>query len=188
MITGQKIQIEFNDKVVRQFMLASLIWGVVGMLVGVLIATQLNFWQANFGQAWLSWMVGDTVGALLAGVPLVAWTRHGAARAFLGREGAGNLVLRAATTLQPATGDIVADDGGSLKVGDTTFKFYVSPGHTPGALKVAASPETHSAAPSEVATRGWRRTVGEPATHPPATLTAYPLPPKGKAVSSRTTR
>ncbi len=54
MTHGQKTTIEFNDKIVRQFMLASLIWGVVGMLVGVLIATQLNFWQANFGQAWLS--------------------------------------------------------------------------------------------------------------------------------------
>ena len=54
MSTGQKITIEFNDKIVRQFMLASLIWSVVGMLVGGLIATQLNYWQANFGQAWLS--------------------------------------------------------------------------------------------------------------------------------------
>jgi cytochrome c oxidase cbb3-type subunit I/II len=54
MTTGQKITIQFNDKIVRQFMLASIIWGAVGMLVGVLIATQLNFWQANFGQAWLS--------------------------------------------------------------------------------------------------------------------------------------
>jgi len=54
MTTGQKTTIEFNDKVVRQFMLASIIWGAVGMLVGVLIATQLNYWQANFGQAWLS--------------------------------------------------------------------------------------------------------------------------------------
>jgi cytochrome c oxidase cbb3-type subunit I/II len=53
-MTDQKITIEFNDKVVRQFMLASLIWGVVGMLAGVFIATQLNFWQANFGQSWLS--------------------------------------------------------------------------------------------------------------------------------------
>ena len=51
---GQKTTIEFNDGIVRQFMLASLIWGIVGMLVGVLIATQLNYWQANFGQAWLS--------------------------------------------------------------------------------------------------------------------------------------
>jgi cytochrome c oxidase cbb3-type subunit I/II len=54
MTTGQKITIEFNDKVVRQFMLAAILWGAVGMLVGVLIATQLNYWQANFGLQWLS--------------------------------------------------------------------------------------------------------------------------------------
>ncbi len=53
-MTGQKTTIEFNDKIVRQFMLASIIWGVVGMLVGILIATQLNFWQANFQTAWLT--------------------------------------------------------------------------------------------------------------------------------------
>ena len=34
------------------------------------------------------------------------------------------------------TRDVVAEDGGSLKVGDTTFKFYVTPGHTAGALTV----------------------------------------------------
>lgn len=54
MTTGQKTTIEFNDKVVRQFILASIIFGVVGMLVGVLIATQLNFWQANFGLSFTS--------------------------------------------------------------------------------------------------------------------------------------
>ncbi len=53
-IPGQKTTIEFNDQIVRQFMLASLIWGVVGMLVGVLIATQLNFWQANFATSFLT--------------------------------------------------------------------------------------------------------------------------------------
>ena len=46
-------------------------------------------------QAWLSWFVGDVVGALLAGVPLIAWSRHGAAQAFGGRAGAGNLLLHA---------------------------------------------------------------------------------------------
>ncbi len=51
---GHKLTIEFNDKVVRQFMLASIIWGIVGMLAGVLIALQLNFWQANFNTSWLS--------------------------------------------------------------------------------------------------------------------------------------
>ncbi|MBI5424545.1 MAG: cytochrome-c oxidase, cbb3-type subunit I [Opitutae bacterium] len=54
MTTGQKTTIEFNDKVVRQFMLASIIFGVVGMLVGLLVATQLNFWQANFGLSFTS--------------------------------------------------------------------------------------------------------------------------------------
>ena len=54
MTHGQKVTIEFNDKIVRQFMLASLCWGIVGMLVGIVIATQLNYWQANFGQAWLT--------------------------------------------------------------------------------------------------------------------------------------
>jgi cytochrome c oxidase cbb3-type subunit I/II len=53
-MTGQKITIEFNDKIVRQFMLASIIWGAVGMLVGVIIGTQLNYWQANLGLPWLT--------------------------------------------------------------------------------------------------------------------------------------
>jgi cytochrome c oxidase cbb3-type subunit I/II len=48
------VTIEFNDRVVRQFILATVLWGVVGMLVGVLVATQLNFWQANFGTSWLT--------------------------------------------------------------------------------------------------------------------------------------
>ena len=54
-MSDRKITLEFNDKVVRQFMLASLIWGAVGMVVGVLIAAQLNFWQLNFGTSWLTW-------------------------------------------------------------------------------------------------------------------------------------
>lgn len=48
-----KTTIEYNDRVVRQFMLASLIFGVVAMLVGVLIASQLNFHQLNLTE-WLS--------------------------------------------------------------------------------------------------------------------------------------
>jgi cytochrome c oxidase cbb3-type subunit I/II len=53
-MSDRKITLEFNDTVVRQFLLATLIWGIVGMLVGVLIASQLNFWQVNFKTAWLS--------------------------------------------------------------------------------------------------------------------------------------
>jgi cytochrome c oxidase cbb3-type subunit I/II len=51
-MTDRKVTIAFNDGIVRQFMLASVIWGAVGMLVGVLIASQLNYWQLNFGLPW----------------------------------------------------------------------------------------------------------------------------------------
>jgi cytochrome c oxidase cbb3-type subunit I/II len=54
-MSDRKITLEFNDQIVRQFLLASIIWGAVGMLVGVLIAAQLNFWQLNFGTPWLTW-------------------------------------------------------------------------------------------------------------------------------------
>jgi cytochrome c oxidase cbb3-type subunit I/II len=43
----RKVTIEFDDQSTRWFMLASIGWGVVAMLVGVLIAFQLNFWEVN---------------------------------------------------------------------------------------------------------------------------------------------
>ncbi len=51
----KKITIEFNDGIVRQFLIATLVWAIVAMLVGVLIAAQLNFWQLNFATPWLTW-------------------------------------------------------------------------------------------------------------------------------------
>jgi cytochrome c oxidase cbb3-type subunit I/II len=54
-MSDRKITVEFNDQIVRQFLLACVIWGAVGMLVGVLIASQLNFWQLNFSTPWLTW-------------------------------------------------------------------------------------------------------------------------------------
>jgi diguanylate cyclase (GGDEF)-like protein/PAS domain S-box-containing protein len=50
---------------------------------------------AQSWQAWIGWLVGDTVGALLAGVPLVAWSRRGAAMAFRGAAGRQNVALQA---------------------------------------------------------------------------------------------
>jgi len=45
----------YNDTVVRQFALMTVVWGVVGMLVGVIIAAQL-FWPAlNFDIPWLTY-------------------------------------------------------------------------------------------------------------------------------------
>jgi cytochrome c oxidase cbb3-type subunit I/II len=46
-MTGQTVKIEYDDKVVRMFMIASILFGVVGMGAGVIIASQLNFWQMN---------------------------------------------------------------------------------------------------------------------------------------------
>ncbi len=51
---ARNLTIEYNDKVVRQFMIASIFWGAVGMLVGVLIASQLNFFQLNFSTSFLT--------------------------------------------------------------------------------------------------------------------------------------
>jgi cytochrome c oxidase cbb3-type subunit 1 len=45
----------YNDKVVRQFAIATVVWGVVGMLVGVIIAAQLTWPALNLGIEWLSY-------------------------------------------------------------------------------------------------------------------------------------
>ena len=45
----------YNDGVVRQFAVMTVVWGIVGMAVGVLIAAQL-YWPTLFeGIAWLSY-------------------------------------------------------------------------------------------------------------------------------------
>ena len=40
-------RIVYNDSISRWFVGASVVWGIVGMLVGALAALQLAFWQAN---------------------------------------------------------------------------------------------------------------------------------------------
>ncbi len=45
----------YDDTVVRNFALAAVLWGVVGMLVGVIIAAQLTWPELNFGIPWLSY-------------------------------------------------------------------------------------------------------------------------------------
>ena len=44
----------YNYKVVRQFAVMTVIWGIVGMLVGVIIAAQMAWPELNFGVPWLS--------------------------------------------------------------------------------------------------------------------------------------
>ncbi|MBS1200036.1 MAG: cytochrome c oxidase cbb3-type subunit [Proteobacteria bacterium] len=45
----------YNDKVVRQFAIMTIIWGIVGMLVGVIIAAQLMFPALNLDVPWLTY-------------------------------------------------------------------------------------------------------------------------------------
>ncbi|HEY0682825.1 MAG TPA: cytochrome-c oxidase, cbb3-type subunit I [Steroidobacter sp.] len=45
----------YNDKVVRQFAIMTVVWGIVGMAVGVLIAAQLLWPALNFDIPWLTY-------------------------------------------------------------------------------------------------------------------------------------
>ncbi len=47
-------QATYNDKVVRQFAVMTIVWGIVGFTVGVLIAAQLAWPALNFDIPWLT--------------------------------------------------------------------------------------------------------------------------------------
>ena len=51
----QSVQGTYNDKVVRQFAVMTVVWGIVGMLVGVIIAAQLYWPQLGENISWLSY-------------------------------------------------------------------------------------------------------------------------------------
>lgn len=44
----------YDDRSARLFLWATIIWGIIGMLVGVLAALQLAYWPANGGISWLT--------------------------------------------------------------------------------------------------------------------------------------
>jgi cytochrome c oxidase cbb3-type subunit 1 len=48
-------QSTYNYKVVRQFAIMTVVWGIVGMLVGVIIASQLIWPEMNFETPWLTY-------------------------------------------------------------------------------------------------------------------------------------
>ncbi|MEO7362657.1 MAG: cbb3-type cytochrome c oxidase subunit I, partial [Gemmatimonadaceae bacterium] len=52
--SGQLDRFTYDDSIVRKFLFATLTWGVVGMLVGLLIALQLANPYFNFNIEWLS--------------------------------------------------------------------------------------------------------------------------------------
>ncbi|MFO0750995.1 MAG: cytochrome-c oxidase, cbb3-type subunit I [Myxococcota bacterium] len=49
----REVQVTYDDRIVRRFILASVMWGAVGMLVGLLAALQLAFPELNVAK-WLS--------------------------------------------------------------------------------------------------------------------------------------
>lgn len=44
----------YDDKTVKNFLFATVIWGVVALLAGVIIAFQLADWKFNFGLEWIT--------------------------------------------------------------------------------------------------------------------------------------
>ena len=91
----------FDDRLLQRrditiFLAAVALGMCVTSLNGVLWLSVAGASEAARGVlAWIAWLVGDAVGALLAGVPLVAWSREGAAQAFGGRAGLRNLASQA---------------------------------------------------------------------------------------------
>ncbi|MBP9674648.1 MAG: cytochrome-c oxidase, cbb3-type subunit I [Bacteriovoracaceae bacterium] len=53
--TGQKLEsFSYDDDLVKMFTIATIVWGAVAMLIGVLIAGQLATWKLNFGLEWMT--------------------------------------------------------------------------------------------------------------------------------------
>ncbi|HEY1283769.1 MAG TPA: cytochrome-c oxidase, cbb3-type subunit I [Steroidobacteraceae bacterium] len=50
-----EVAMVYNDRVVRQFAIMTIVWGIVGMAVGALIAAQLIWPDLSFGLPWLSY-------------------------------------------------------------------------------------------------------------------------------------
>ena len=44
----------YDDAIVRKFAWATMVWAIVGMLVGVIIALQITWWPANGCVPWLT--------------------------------------------------------------------------------------------------------------------------------------
>lgn len=51
---GRLESFSYDDEIVRYFIIATVIWGAVALLLGVTIAFQLAEWRLNFGLQWLT--------------------------------------------------------------------------------------------------------------------------------------
>lgn len=52
--SGTPETFSYDDQIVKLFVIATLVWGVVALLLGVTIAFQLADWRMNFGVSWLT--------------------------------------------------------------------------------------------------------------------------------------
>ena len=53
-MSNTNVETFYDDYVIRGFSVMAVVWGVVGMLMGVIIAAQLAFPELNLGMAWTS--------------------------------------------------------------------------------------------------------------------------------------
>jgi len=53
-MSTQFLDESYDDKIVKQFLLATLLWGLVAFMVGLLAALQLAYWPFNFNLEWLT--------------------------------------------------------------------------------------------------------------------------------------
>jgi cytochrome c oxidase cbb3-type subunit 1 len=54
-VSARGTPVTYNDVVVRRFAIMTVVWGIVGMLVGVIIAAELIWPGLNFDMPWLSY-------------------------------------------------------------------------------------------------------------------------------------
>lgn len=52
--SSNQIEITYDDSIVRQFIYATLVWGLVAFILGLFVALQLAEWRLNFGVSWLT--------------------------------------------------------------------------------------------------------------------------------------
>lgn len=53
--TGQQLeQFKYDDKLVQKFIYATILWGAVALLLGVIIAFELADWRVNLGLEWIT--------------------------------------------------------------------------------------------------------------------------------------
>lgn len=53
--TSNLIQVEYDDKIVRMFTMATIIWAAIAFLIGVFVAFQIAVWPLNFNTSWMTY-------------------------------------------------------------------------------------------------------------------------------------